>query len=121
MRKAARSKPGKGANKFNAKATTIDGRRFASAKEAKRYGELKLLVRAGEVDDLRLQVPIMLEGRDGPMLTRTGKQMRLTVDFVYTDLNTGLTVYEDSKGVPTRDYEVRRAAAGAMGVEVKET
>jgi hypothetical protein len=31
------------------------------------------------------------------------------------------TVYEDAKGHPTRDYEVRRAVAQAMGIEVIET
>ena len=33
----------------------VDGRRFASKKEAKRYGELKLLETAGKISDLRCQ------------------------------------------------------------------
>jgi hypothetical protein len=40
--------------------------------------------------------------------------------FAYTDLRTGRTIYEDAKGVPTRDYEVRRAVAAAQGIEVIE-
>ena len=107
-------------NKYSARRTTLDGIQFDSKREAKRWAELCLLERAGEIADLRRQVPLQLEGRDGPLLTRTGRRMRLTVDFAYTDLRTGLTVYEDAKGVPTRDYEVRRAVAAAQGVEVIE-
>ncbi len=114
MRTAKRS------NKFSAKRTVLDGIEFDSKREAKRWAELCLLKRAGEIADLRRQVPLMLEGRDGPLLTRTGRRMRLTVDFAYTDLRTGLTIYEDAKGVPTRDYEVRRAVAAAQGMEIRE-
>ncbi len=114
MRTAKRS------NKYSARRTTLDGIPFDSRREAKRWAELCLLERAGEIADLRRQVPLMLEGRDGPLLTRTGRRMRLTVDFAYTDLRTGLTVFEDAKGVPTRDYEVRRAVAAAQGMEIRE-
>lgn len=110
------------ANKFNAIATTVDGIRFPSIKEARRWGELRLMERAGEIRALRRQVVIPLEGRDGPLLTRTGRPMKLTVDFAYEDSRADwATVYEDSKGKPTRDYEVRRAVAQAMGIEVIET
>ncbi|HHH46060.1 MAG TPA: DUF1064 domain-containing protein [Thiotrichales bacterium] len=114
MRTAKRS------NKYSAQRTTLDGIPFDSRREAKRWAELCLLEHAGEIADLRRQVPLMLEGRDGPLLTRTGRRMRLTVDFAYTDLRTGLTVFEDAKGVPTRDYEVRRAVAAAQGMEIRE-
>ncbi|MBN8292839.1 DUF1064 domain-containing protein [Rhodobacter sp. NTK016B] len=109
-------------NKFGAIATVVDGIRFDSMKEARRWGELRLLERAGEIRDLHRQVAIQLQGRDGPLLTRTGKVMKLTVDFVYEDRRLNwATVYEDSKGAVTRDYEVRRAVAQAMGIEVIET
>ncbi len=107
-------------NKFYAKRTVHNGIAFDSRREAKRWAELCLLEKAGEIADLRRQVPLELEGRDGPLLTRTGRRMRLTVDFAYTDLRTGRTIYEDAKGVPTRDYEVRRAVAAAQGIEVIE-
>jgi len=112
--------PVKRSNKYSAQRTMLDGIKFDSKREARRWAELCLLERAGEIADLRRQVPLELEGRDGPLLTRTGRHMRLTVDFVYVDKRTGLTVYEDAKGVPTRDYEVRRAVAAAQGVEVIE-
>jgi len=37
--------------------TVVDGHKFDSKKEAKRYGELKLLARAGVVRNLKLQPP----------------------------------------------------------------
>lgn len=106
--------------KYNAQRTTLDGISFDSKREAKRWAELKLLEQAGEIIDLRRQVVVPLEGRDGPLLSRKGRQMRITVDFGYVEVASGLTIYEDAKGMPTRDYEVRRAVAAAQGVEVRE-
>ena len=109
-------------NKYGAIKTTVDGITFDSKREAERWCELRLLERAGEIRNLRRQVVIPLEGRDGPLKTRKGQQMRLTVDFTYEDRRLGwAVVYEDAKGSPTRDYEVRRAVAQAMGIEVIET
>jgi len=108
------------AQKYGAQRTTVDGITFDSKKEAKRWGELKLLEQAGEIIELRRQVVVPLVGRDGPLWARKGRQMRITVDFGYVEVATGLTVYEDAKGLPTRDYEVRRAVAAAQGVEVVE-
>lgn len=109
-------------NKYNAIPTTVDGIRFDSLREARRWGELRLMEKAGEIRNLRRQVVVPLEGRDAPLKTRTGRQMKLTIDFAYEDKRLGWAeVYEDSKGKPTRDYEVRRAVAQAMGVEVIET
>jgi hypothetical protein len=109
-------------NKFGAIATTVDGIRFDSMREARRWGELRLLEKAGEIRALKRQVALPLMGRDGPLKTRTGRQMKLTVDFVYEDRRANwATVYEDSKGAITRDYEVRRAVAAAMGIEVMES
>lgn len=108
-------------NKFGAIATTVDGIRFDSLREARRWGELRLLEKAGEIRNLTRQVAIPLMGQNGPLKTRTGKHMRLTVDFVYEDRRLGWArVYKDAKGKPTRDYEVRRAVAQAMGLEIAE-
>jgi hypothetical protein len=107
--------------KYSAQRITVDGITFDSKREARRWAELNLLERAGEIIALRRQVVVPLEGRDGPLLARRGRQMRITVDFGYVEVATGLTIYEDSKGHPTRDYAVRRAVAAAQGVEIKET
>jgi hypothetical protein len=106
--------------KYGAQRIVVDGITFDSKKEAGRWAELKLLERAGEIINLRRQVVVPLEGRDGPLLARKGRQMRITVDFGYVEVATGLMVYEDAKGLPTRDYEVRRSVAAAQGVEIVE-
>ena len=63
-------------NKYNAKKTLVDGIVFASAAEAHRYKELKLLERAGEISDIRLQVPYVF--------TLKGKKIfTYYADFVY--------------------------------------
>jgi hypothetical protein len=109
-------------SKYGAKAHTVDGKRFSSKSEAERYLELKILLRAGEIRNLLFQVPIMLEGKNGPIFSRSGRQMRLTVDFVYEDKRLNwATVWEDRKGYATRDYDVRKGVAEAMGYKIKET
>lgn len=75
--------------------------------------------RAGEIQDLRRQVKVELIGQYRPLFTRTGRKMKLTVDFSY--IEDGELIYEESKGFPTRDYEVRVAVARAMGLNVRET
>ena len=106
-------------NKYGAKKTVVGDIKFDSKKEANRWIELQLLERAGEISDLRRQVKVELMGQYRPLLTRTGRKMRMTFDFAYTE--NGVEVLEDTKGMPTRDYEVRVAVARAMGLEVRES
>ena len=106
-------------NKYGAKKTLVGDINFDSKKEAGRWMELQLLERAGVISELQRQVKIELMGQHGPLLTRTGRKMRFTVDFAYTEK--GAVIYEDVKGYATRDYEVRVAVARAMGLEVRET
>jgi hypothetical protein len=43
------------ANKYRNRKTTIDGIEFHSQKEARRYGELKLMEKIGEISELKIQ------------------------------------------------------------------
>lgn len=106
-------------NKYGAKKTVVGEIKFDSKKEAQRWIELQLLERAGEISDLQRQVKVELIGQHRPLYTRTGRKMKLTFDFSY--IEDGVLIYEDAKGYPTRDYEVRVAVARAMGLEVRET
>ena len=107
-------------SKYRAKPVNVDGIRFDSKREARYWCNLQLRVKAGEIKDLERQVVVFLEGRDGPVLTRKGRPMRITLDFGYTVVATEKRELVDAKGMPTRDYEVRRAVAAAQGVEVIE-
>ena len=117
-------RPDGAANKYGAEKVTVDGIRFDSKREANRWIYLKSLERDGKITDLRRQVPIHLFGRDGPLLTPAGRPMRYVADFRYVDLSdeatAGLTVFEDAKGHPTKDYLIKKAVAAAQGVEIVE-
>ena len=53
-------------HKYNAKRTVVDGITFDSRKEARRYGELKLLEKAGEIIYLKTHpsFPIVIDGKN---------------------------------------------------------
>jgi len=92
-------------SKYNARATTIDGIRFASKAEARRYTELKLLQEAGEIDGLELQPSFIIWSTNN---YKTGKTDRITyiADFKY--FQNGQYIVEDVKGVLTPVYRMKK-------------
>lgn len=98
-----------------------DGMIFDSTREFKRWKELQLLEKAGEITSLERQYRIELYGRDGPILTPTGRKMTWTADFRYIDLRTGLWVIEDAKGFPTEVFKLKRAILAAQGIKIITT
>lgn len=108
------------ANKFGAIATTVDGIRFDSLKEARRWSQLRLLEKAGEIRNLKRQVRIGLEGKNGPVTFQpSGRKAAYVADFTYEDRRLGwATVIEDSKGHETPEFKLKRAILAAQGVEV---
>lgn len=109
-------------SKYSAeKTTTPDGITHDSKREARRWAELQTLERAGEISNLSRQVKFPLEGRDGPILTDSGKQQRCYVaDFHYFDTRNGAWVVEDAKGFATKDYKLKKSILAAQGVEIVE-
>lgn len=103
-------------NKYGARKVVVDGIAFDSKAEARRYTELCLLAAAGEIDELRLQVPFEL-------VPKCGKNRAVTykADFVYRDKN-GAQVVEDVKGAKTKEYIIKRKLMlWRHGIEVQET
>lgn len=101
--------------KYHNSKTVIDGIRFDSKKEAKRYLELKILEKAGAIKDLRRQVPYVLINK-----SRYGRAIKYVADFVYYEDDK--LVVEDVKGVRTPVYKLKkRLMAEVYGIEVKET
>ena len=84
--------------KYGNKQTEFNGLKFASRKEARRYAELLLMQRAGEVKKLQTQVDFVLIPAQKD---ERGKVIELPVkyraDFVYNDRN-GRLIVEDVKG-----------------------
>lgn len=88
-------------SKFGATRVTVDGINFDSKKEARRYGELRLLERAGLIQELRCHpsYPIIINGQ--PVKYPSGRVLEYRADFSYTDLrlSAAVTVVEDVKGL----------------------
>ena len=107
-------------SKYHNKTATYDGINFDSIKEARRYQELKLLLRAGVISDLRLQVPYELipaQYINGKCVERAVKYI---ADFVY--IENGKEVVEDAKGVRTEAYKIKRKLMlHVHGIRLKET
>ena len=100
-------------NKFGAIRESIDGHSFHSRAEARRYSELKLLERAGQITDLKLQVRFPLKVNDKLVCT-------YCADFTYVER--GKFIVEDKKGAVTKDYALKRKLFAAIhGYEIFET
>ena len=93
-------------NKYYNKKTKIDGIKFDSQLEAKRYKELKLMEKTGLIKDLVLQPQYeLLKGfkRNG----KTYRKVTYIADFKYFDLEKNRQVIEDVKGFETKDFKLK--------------
>ena len=106
-------KPQKKKNKYGAKATVVDGIRFHSAKEARRYGELILMERAGLISGLELQPQYDLRV-NGLLICR------YRADFRYEEK--GYLIVEDVKGLRTELYKLKCKMMKAIhNIDIRET
>ena len=94
-------------SKYNARKTIIDGIKFDSKKEARRYKELKLLEKAGEIKDLQLQPRFTLQEKF-KYQGKTERKIEYIADFQYEDIRTGQMIVEDTKGYRTDVYKLKR-------------
>lgn len=119
-------------SKYHSQKVVADGEVFDSRKECRRWQELKLLEKAGEITDLRRQVPFELlpDQREPDRIGPRGgiKKGRIIerkavyiADFVYKD-RSGCEVVEDCKGMRTKDYIIKRKLIlFRFGIRIKET
>lgn len=100
-------------SKYKAIPVEIDGIRFASQAEGRRYAQLKLLERAGEISRLELQPSFKCEINGKLICTYRG-------DFRYFTKDGCIT--EDVKGVRTPTYRLKRKLVEALypGVTITE-
>ena len=120
-------------NKYQAIKTLINGIEFDSRKEARRYQELLLLERAGVILNLKTQVKYVLipaqyetfarykeNGQrllDGKKLLE--RECSYIADFVYEE--NGKEVVEDTKGIKTKDYIIKRKLMlHVHGIRIRE-
>lgn len=94
----------------NRKVVTEDGT-FDSEKEYRRWRELKLMERAGEIYELKRQVPFVLiptqKDEHGKVVER---ELKYIADFVYlaNDGTGWRRVVEDVKGLKTEVYRIKK-------------
>lgn len=131
--------------KYHSKKITRDGETFDSIKEYKRWCELLLLERAGEITNLRRQVKYVLipaQYEPDTVGSRGGikkgklieRECSYIADFVYEyhKLNRPdvprevysarvYTMVEDTKGYKTKDYIIKRKLMLHIhGIRIKE-
>ena len=111
-------------NKYGNKKITRNGVTFDSLKEYRRFCELSLLEKAGEITDLQRQVPFQLiptQREETCEVYKRGKfkglpkqgkviekEVTYIADFVYPIAATGEEIVEDTKGYRTADYILKR-------------
>ncbi|ALN73551.1 DUF1064 domain-containing protein [Aureimonas sp. AU20] len=102
-------------NKYRAQKTEVDGITFDSKAEARRFMELRLLERAGEISDLKLQEPFACTVGDKAVVVCTYR-----ADFSYWDNRQKRQRVEDVKGMDTPVSALKRRLVRALfGVEVE--
>lgn len=98
-------------NKYGAKKTEIDGVVFSSKREAKRYADLKTLMRAGEILCLTLQPSY-------DIVINSIKICTVKLDFEYLT-KAGKKITEDSKGFDNPLSKLKRKLVKAQhGIDV---
>ena len=109
-------------NKYHNRKIEIDGITFDSAKEARRWQELKLLERAGEIYDLQRQVPFIVipaqRDENGRLIER---EVKYIADFTYKKKGSLIRTVEDAKGIRTKEYIIKRKLMlHRFGLRIKE-
>lgn len=101
-------------NKYSNIKTKIGDDLFDSKKESERFITLKLLERAGRIENLKLQPKFKFEINGKPLKSKTkgSKQVTYTADFSYFDVDKGVDVVEDVKSAATKKlyaFKIKKA------------
>ena len=91
-------------NKYKNKKVQIDMYVFDSIAESRRYKELALLEKAGEIENLQLQPKFLLQDsfkKNG----KTYRKIEYIADFMYEE--NGKIIVEDVKGKETEVFKLK--------------
>lgn len=113
-RRFFRNKP-----KYKNRKVNIDGDVFDSMKEYWRFAELKQMQAEGKITDLQRQVKYILipAQREPDTIGKRGgvkkgklleREVAYYADFVYRLADTGTLIVEDTKGMRTTEYIIKR-------------
>ena len=110
----------------------IDGEKFDSMKEYWRYLELKHMQTEGQITELQRQVKFVLlpAQREADTIGKRGgvkkgnvieREVAYYADFVYKLADTGALIVEDTKGMKTTEYIIKRKMMLFFhGIRIKE-
>lgn len=94
--------------KYNSVKTCVGGIWFDSKREAAYYQQLLWRERAGEIKDIRRQVPYELQpafvANDGTRI----RAIKYIADFTYTETESGREIIVDCKGFRTKEYMLKK-------------
>jgi hypothetical protein len=112
-------------SKYHNVKVEVDGIKFDSGREAKRYKALKELQRLGIISELRLQIPYELcpaqyvLGFNGKQICAR-RSMKYIADFVY--IRDRVEIVNDSKGFLTPEYKQKKNLMRRIyGIEILES
>lgn len=115
--------PGSSSSKYRNARTTVDSDTFDSKLEARRWHELLLLERCGQIRELRRQVryelipPVRLKGAK-----RLTPGIDYVADFQYVDMRQDRLVIEDAKSKATAGIRVfklkRHLMKALLGLDI---
>lgn len=104
----------------NSRIKDLEGNTFDSKREFRRWRDLQLLERAGQISDLRRQVKFVLipaQRINGKVVER---ECSYIADFVYRSGDA--TIVEDCKGFRTDAYRIKRKLMlERHGIRIVET
>lgn len=107
--------------KYRAQPQVVDGVRFDSKRELKRWRELQLLESAGKISRLERQVAYVL----APSIQLRGEArkkpaLRYVADFTYVEAGSPHVVVEDAKGRDTPVSRIKRHLMKSVhGIDVR--
>lgn len=93
-------------NKYRNKKIIIDGIKFDSIAEGRRYKELKLLEKAGKISDLELQPKFELQEKYTNAKGEHVRAITYKADFCY--IENEKIIVEDVKGVITKEFAIKK-------------
>lgn len=109
-------------NKYGNQKTKLDGYTFDSRKEAQRYAELILLQKAGEISNLEMQKPFVIQESFFDSNGKRQTAIKYVCDFCYVNKD-GKTIIEDVKSPATRKnpvYRMKKKMMAYKGYEIQE-
>lgn len=88
----------------------VDGIKFDSKAEARRYAELKLMEDTGHIKELKLQPKFELQPKYKNSKGQCIRAITYKADFSYIETHSevGKLIVEDVKGVETKEFKLKK-------------